>query len=35
MKIVDFAGVATAGSLRRLDLLAKHRGPLAAGQQTF
>ena len=35
MKIVSFSGVGIAGGLRLFDLLAKHRGPLVPGEQTF
>jgi hypothetical protein len=35
MKIISFAGVGIAGSLRLFDLLPKHGRPLAPGEQTF
>ena len=35
MVVVGFAGVGIAGGLGFLDFLAKHRGPLAPGEQTF
>ena len=35
MVIVGFAGVGIAGSLRLFDLFAKHRRPLAPGEQTI
>ena len=35
MKIISFACVGVAGSLRLFDLLPKHGRPLAPGEQTF
>ena len=35
MVVVGFSGVGIAGGLRLFDLLAKHGGPLAPGEQTF